>query len=257
MANLQEVTYKEAGLKKWDIYLLVFKEMEKHPAGVDIKDIFKIVNDEMAKTSHVLSDQGERTLSNLINTGAVSDGFILPYDKENPGWRLTSKGKEIVAQQQEIQEEKVINTETGNNETEMPNSVKGALLEKYALGLLKEMHPYYSWFHQGMQKNNERGLDLIANRVGEGHSKHETIGVQIKNHKETSAPTKEEWTKFLAGCFVRHIEEAMFITTGKLTSEQRREAGEAKITVIEGIDELNRIAKLYKYETYDEYNTEE
>ena len=118
------------------------------------------------------------------------------------------------------------------------------------------MHPYYSWFHQGTQKNNERGLDLIANKIGEKQSEHKTIGVQIKNHKETSAPTKEEWLKFLAGCFVRHIEEVIFITTGKLSSEQRREAGEAKITVIEGIDELNRIAKLYKYKTYNEYMEE-
>jgi hypothetical protein len=100
-------------------------------------------------------------------------------------------------------------------------------------------------------------LDLIANRIGEHHSEHKTIGVQIKNHKETSVPTKEEWLKFLAGCFVRHIEEAMFITTGKLTSEQRREAGEAKVTVIEGIEELNRIAKLYKYKTYDECDGED
>jgi len=256
MANLQEVTYTQAGLTKSDIYSLLFPEMAKYPDGLDMQGIFKIVNSELAKNSQILSNQGEQTLRNLISVGAVSDGFIYPYDKENPNWRLTKDKKELINQQGK-QKEKVFNTETKKDEYVTPNYVKGAMLEKYVLGLLKEMHPYYSWFHQGLQKNNERGLDLIANRIGEGHSKHETIGVQIKNHKETSAPTKEEWLKFLAGCFVRHIEEAMFITTGRLTSEQRREAGEAKITVIEGIEELNRIAKLYKYKTYDEYNNED
>jgi hypothetical protein len=147
----------------------------------------------------------------------------------------------------------VFNTETQKNETEIANTVKGAILEKYILGLLKEMYPYYSWFHQGIQKTSERGLDLIANKIGNKNNEYKTIGVQIKNHNEKFAPTKEEWLKFLAGCYVRHIEEVIFITTGKLSSEQRREAGEAKITVIEGFDELNRIAKLYKYKTYDEY----
>jgi predicted transcriptional regulator len=256
MANLQEVTYREAGLTKSDIYSLVFTEMAKNSDGLEIKDINKIVNTELAKNSQILSKQGERTLSNLISVGAVSDGFIHPFDKENPKWRLTSEGRQLIEQLGQ-QEESVFNTETETDEKETPNTVKGFLLEKYVLGLLKEMYPYYSWFHQGVQKNNERGLDLIANKIGEQHSEHKTIGVQVKNHKETSAPTKEEWLKFLAGCFVRHIEEAMFITTGKLTSEQRREAGEAKITVIESIDELNRIAKLYKYKTYDEYNGED
>ena len=70
--------------------------------------------------------------------------------------------------------------------------------------------------------------------------------------KENSSPTKEEWLKHLAGCFVRTIDKAIFITTGKLTSEQRREAGEAKITIIEGKEELDRIAKEYKIEAYEE-----
>ena len=56
----------------------------------------------------------------------------------------------------------------------------------------------------------------------------------------------------MAGCLVRQIDKAVFITTGRLTSEQRREAGEGKIMIIEGVDELNRIAKEYNYEAYEE-----
>jgi hypothetical protein len=256
MADLEEVTYKEAGLTKENIYSLLFNEMVRYPDGLDTQDIYKIVNTKLAENSQILSKQGKDSLRNLINKYAVLEGFIYPYDSENPKWRLTSEGKRLI-KQQGGQKELVFNTETEKDETEISNTLKGTLLEKYVLGLLKEMHPYYSWFHQGIQKNNERGLDLIANKIGERNSEHKTIGVQIKNHKETSAPTKEEWLKFLAGCFVRHIEEAIFITTGKLSSEQRREAGEAKITVIEGFEELNRIARLYKYKTYDDYIKEE
>jgi len=256
MANLQEVTYAQAGLSRDDVYSLLFTEMAKHPDGLDMQSLYKIVNTELAKNSKTLSEQGKTSLRNLVNKGAVLDGFIYPHVIGDEKWRLTNEGKKLVEQQGK-QVENVFNTETEIDEKEISNSVKGTILEKYILGLLKEMHPYYSWFHQGLQKNNERGLDLIANRIGEKQSDYKTIGVQIKNHKETSAPTKEEWLKFLAGCFVRHIEEVIFITTGKLTSEQRREAGEAKITVIEGIDELNRIAKLYNYKTFDEYNSED
>jgi len=256
MSKLMEVTYTEAGLTKENVYTLVFSEMIKRPKGMETKEIYEIVNSKLKENAQILSEQGRATLRNLINKYAVLEGFVFPYDNENPGWKLTNEGKKLIELQGK-QKENIFNIETQKNETEIANTVKGTLLEKYVLGLLKEMHPYYSWFHQGIQKRNERGLDLIANKIGEKISEHKTIGVQIKNHKETSAPTTDEWLKFLAGCFVRHIEEVIFITTGKLSSEQRREASEAKITVIEGIDELNRIAKLYKYKTYDEYIKEE
>jgi hypothetical protein len=252
MENLTQVTYAEAGLTKENVYVLIFAEMLRKPNGLETKEIYDIINNELKNKSQILSEQGKATLRNLINKYAVLEGYVYPYDKDNPRWRLTNAGKNLIDNQGK-QKELVFNTETRKNETEISNTIKGAILEKYVLGLLKQMHPYYSWFHQGIQKNNERGLDLIANKIGESQSEYKTIGVQIKNHKETSAPTKDEWLKFLAGCFVRHIDEVIFITTGKLNSEQRREAGEAKITVIEGIEELNRIAKLYKYKSYDDY----
>jgi hypothetical protein len=252
MANLKEVTYTEAGLTKENVYTLIFTEMVKNDNGLEIKEIYEIINNKLAENSQILSEQGKATLRNLINKYAVMEGYVFPHDKNHPNWRLTNAGKDLIENQGK-QKEFVYNTETQKNETEITNTVKGAILEKYVLGLLKQMHPYYSWFHQGIQKNNERGLDLIANKIGESHSEYKTIGVQIKNHKETSAPTKDEWLKFLAGCFVRRIDEVIFITTGKLNSEQRREAGEAKITVIEGFEELNRISKLYNYKSYEEY----
>jgi hypothetical protein len=254
MARFTEVTYSQAGLTKDKVYNLIFTECLNSQNGLETKEIYDIINKELEKSSQTLSEQGKATLRNLINKYAVNEGFI-QHDVENQRWCLTNAGKELL-KNKTPQKELVFNELKQEEEYEIPNTIKGAILENYVLGLLKILHPNYSWFHQGIQKNNERGLDLIANKIGEGKSDYKSIGVQIKNHKATSSPTKEEWLKFLAGCFVRHIDEVIFVTTGKLNSEQRRESGEAKITVIEGLEELNRIAKLYNYKTYEEYNNE-
>jgi len=247
---LKEVTAAEAGLTKEQQYELIFKTiLDKEVLTTD--EIYSVINAELQKNAQTLSTQGKATLRALINNKAVSETYIYPHDKENPGWRLTPEGRELVSSES-TQQEIVFNTVTQEEETFISNTVRGALFEKYCLGLLKNIYPYYSWFHQGTLKNNERGLDLIAEKIGEIGTEYKSIGVQIKNHKESSSPTEKEWLKFLAGCFVRQIDKAVFITTGRLTSEQRREAGEGKVMIIEGVDELKRIAKEYNYELYEE-----
>lgn len=248
---MKEVTTFEAGLKKDEIYSIVFKACFVKPSGLEMSEIYDLVNAELAKSDSVLSKQGQASLRALINKTAVSDGFIYPFDKDYPGWRITPEAK-LLIENDGKQQELVFNEETQKEEIYVSNSVRGAIFEKYCLGLLKTVYPYYSWFHQGVQKNNERGLDLIAEKIGEVRTESRSIGVQVKNHQENSTPTEKEWLKFLAGCFVRHIEKAIFITSGRLTSEQRREAGEGKITIIEGIEELNRIAKEYKYPSFED-----
>ena len=248
--KLKEVTASGAGLTKGKQYELIFKAILAQGA-LGTVDIYNVINSELQKQNKTLSTQGKSSLRALINKTAVNDGYIYPYDKENSGWRLTPEGREL-ALSESTQKEIVFNIETQQEEISISNSVRGALFEKYCLGLLKTIYPYYSWFHQGIQKNNERGLDLIAEKIGETGTEYKSIGVQIKNHKKSASPTGNEWLKFLAGCFVRQIDKAIFITTGSLTSEQRREAGEGKIMIIEGIDELNRLAKKYNYDCYKE-----
>ena len=246
-----ELTAAEAGLKKAEIYQIIFKSAFEKGGTITTEEIYNLLNSVLKNNNQILSTQGKASLRRLINDTAVKDGYIFPFDKENPGWKITPEARELLSTGP-TQSEIVLNTETQQEEIFVSNSVKGALFEKYCLGLLKRIYPYYSWFHQGIQKNNERGLDLIAEKIGELGTEYKSIGVQIKNHQETSSPTEKEWLKFMAGCFVRHIDKAIFITTGRLTSEQRREAGEAKLMIIEGKDELNRIAKEYKYEPYEE-----
>jgi len=161
---IKEVTYKEAGLKKEDVCSLVLKEMKNRPDGLAMKDIYEIINTELAKKSLSLSKQGEATLRNLVNSGLQKEGFIYQLKEENKNWRLTDEGKRIIDQSGERE---VFNTDTGEQEkeeVEMTSVLKGQILEKYVLELLREMYPYYAWYYQGEQKNNERGLDLIAKK---------------------------------------------------------------------------------------------
>jgi hypothetical protein len=249
---MKDVTTAQAKLKKDEIYQIVFTAAIEKESALDIKEIYELINERLKKEDMRLSKQGEASLRALINKTAVQEGYLFQYDNSNPGWRITPEARGLIEEQGK-QSELVFNQETQREENIVPNTVRGALFEKYCLELLKRIYPNYAWFHQGVQKNNERGLDLIAERIGDIQKEDKSIGVQIKNHKENTSPTEKEWLKYMAGCFTRRIDKAIFITTGKLTSEQRREAGEEKILVIEGTDEIQRIAKCYNYKEYEEF----
>jgi hypothetical protein len=111
-------------------------------------------------------------------------------------------------------------------------SERGHEFEKLILPLLKKMYPEIAWQHTGNLKRMERGLDYIGvNMIN--HS--DIYGVQCKNHDFNNCPSDEEWVKFLAGCFTRRVTKAIFITTGRLNSNQLREVTESGIiTVISG-----------------------
>ena len=66
-------------------------------------------------------------------------------------------------------------------------------------------------------KRNERGLDFYGAGLSQDVSGHLSVGVQVKLHDPTNAPTEIEWLKFLSGCFARRVNNALFITTGRLT----------------------------------------
>lgn len=113
-----------------------------------------------------------------------------------------------------------------------------------------------TWYHQGRDKRRERGVDFVGNRLGDARGEPASIGVQVKFHKASNAPTEREWLKFLAGCFARRLDAAVFVTTGRLTGEQRREAQEARVIVIEGRDEVSRLAAQHSVERFELFDDE-
>lgn len=249
---MNQFTGAEKGLSGEQQVKIALKAILDNGGTADMSVIYKAVEQQMSG-SH-LSKQGQASLRGFINTLAVEAGYIYPYDKiQHPKvWRITPEGK-AYAERGDTSEE-VIEVDTGSASSVVSNSIQGQAFELYILDLLKKMYPDYSWYHQGVHKQHERGLDIIGTLVVPQIGAPETIGAQVKYHNNNIAPAEKEWLKFLSGCFARRIDKAVFITTGRLTGEQRREAGEAKIVVIEGKVEIERIAHRFGINPYVFYN---
>jgi hypothetical protein len=236
----KEATGNEVGLSGDDQIRIALEEIVARGGTAQMAEIYDAVERRMAPTR--LSEQGRASLRFFVNRIGVKAGYIYPYEKAQPGWRITPEGRDYLRTVPPPPEE-TIDVDTGKVEEAQSNSVRGAAFERYILDLLRQLHPHHAWFHQGERKSSERGLDFVGDRVGEGTGGPGSIGVQAKFHRPNAAPTTTEWLKFLAGCFARRVEHGIFITTGRLTTEQRREAGEARVVVIEGREEIARICK--------------
>lgn len=257
MTEPRLLTGTEAGLSGDEQIRISLRAIIANGGTAQIIDCYKAVEQHMNGAK--LSDQGKASLRFFINKVAVKAGYVYPANPSLPGWRITPEGREAVTDDSIAQEE-AVNVDTTQSIQVPSNSARGAAFELYVLQLLKYLYPYYTWYHQGQHKNRERGLDFIGSQIGQGESRPQFIGVQVKFHAISTAPSALEWSKFLAGCFARRIDQAVFITTGRLTSEQRREAGEARVVVIEGRNEILRIAKLYnieEFELFEEKNHED
>jgi len=247
------VTGTEAGLSGDNQIKIILNYIYNNNGVAQTKELYPALESKL--NGKKLSDQGKASLRFFVNKVAVQAGFIEPHDKDNPGWRITKEGIDYI-QNADIAEV-TINTETNEEETGLSNSARGLSFEKYILELLKVIYPNFVWHHQGLHKRDERGLDFIGDRLGEQKDKSNSIGVQVKFHKSKNSPTETEWLKFLSGCFARRVDDAIFITTGRLKTEQYREAREAKVLVIQGEDEITRIARLNNFKIFDLFENAE
>ena len=245
MITEELVTAAEAGVSGDEQVRIALQTIIANNGVAQMRQIYKAVEAKLTEQGFRLSDQGKASLRFYVNRVAVKAGYIYPFNKKNPGWRITPQGREFI-EETLPEPEKVVNVDTQVEEEAQSNAVRGTAFELYILDLLKAMYPYYVWYHQGGHKKQERGLDFIGDRIGESKDASSSIGVQVKFHAEKYAPTQLEWLKFLSGCFARRVENAIFITTGRLTGEQRREAREARVLVVEGKEEVTRLAKLYE-----------
>lgn len=257
MSESQELTGHEAGLSGDEQIRIALQEIISNGGVATIDQIYQAVGRKISPIR--LSVQGRASLRFFVNKVAVQAGYIYPYDKSNPGWRITPEGREYISNTGIIEEvEEVVNVDTKETQKAPANAVRGAAFERYVLSLLKKIYPNHTWFHQGERKSLERGLDFVGTRLGEADSLR-SIGVQVKFHNPRTAPTQMEWLKFLAGCFAHRVNQSIFITTGQLTNDQRREANEANVLIIEGRDEVARIAEQHgisKFDLFDDENAE-
>lgn len=243
----KEYTGSEAGLSGDVQVEIAVKEINRLGGKAQMSQLYSALEKEMGDKK--LSEQGKASFRFYVNKVAVKAGLVYPHDRKNPGWILTPAGKEFVGQNQV--DEITVNTDTNEEEISTSNSARGLAFEHYTLELLKSLYPNFVWHHQGIHKRSERGLDFIGDRLGDSTSEIQSIGVQVKFHKEKNSPTQLEWLKFLSGCFARRVDLAIFITTGRLSSEQYREARESNVIVIQGEEEITRMAKLQKLKRFD------
>ncbi len=245
----QIVTGSDAGLSGNEQIRLALREIIRRDGSAPMGALYEPVERALAARGLSLSEQGKASLRFFINKVAVEAGYVDPHDPSRPGWHVTATGRAFAEAEEE--HERAIDVETGAETTVPSASAFGDAFELYVLRLLRIVYPHYAWYHQGRNKRQERGVDFVGNRLGDVGSEPGSIGVQVKFHKATNAPTNEEWLKFLAGCFARRLHSAVFVTTGRLTGEQRREAQEAKVIVIEGREEVDRIAIRHGLELFD------
>ena len=250
MSDLKAATGFEAGLTGDEQIRIALQRLLERGGETQIPDIYAAVDERIKPTGFVLSPQGRASLRFFINRVAVEAVYVYPHDRAHPGWRITPEGREFASAPAAVPEV-AVNVDTGAEESTIPNSVKGAAFERWVMRLLRAAYPYYAWYDQGRHKSTERGLDFVGTRLGDAMDEARSIGVQVKLHKENNAPTQDEWLKFLAGCFARRVDTALFVTTGRLTSAQRREAQEAKVVVLEGTAEISRLAVLHGIPPFD------
>jgi hypothetical protein len=249
MTDERHVTGAEAGMTGDQQIRIALERIMAAGGEAQMSQIYEAVDEHLRPMGLTLSQQGRASLRRLVNHVAVEAGYIYPHDKAHPGWRITPEGREFLrsfAQPAEI----TLNVDTGGEQAAPSRMAQADAFERWVLRLLQSAYPYHSWYHQGAHKHHERGLDLVGTRIGEANSASRTIGVQVKLHQENHAPQQVEWLKFLAGCFARRVDEAIFITTGRLTGEQRRESQEAGVVVIEGLAEIHRIAKQFSVKPF-------
>lgn len=252
MSEQNPKTGVEAGLSGDAQIRIALQAIVDNGGTVPISKLYSAVEQKMGGIQ--LSYPGKGSLRYFINTVAVKAGYIYPYDPSSPDWRITPEGRAFVGAEPTASEE-VIDVDTSQPVQVLPNTVRGTAFELYVMDLLKKIYADYAWYHQGVHKHNERGLDLIGSLVGNAINQPQVVGVQVKFHAQNTAPSQLEWFKFLAGCFARQVDRAIFVTSGRLTSEQRREAGEARVIVIEGRNEITRIAESHvipKFDLFDE-----
>jgi hypothetical protein len=85
------LTAAEAGLPETEQTKIALELILSQGGVAGIQQIYKAVEKRLPK-GYLLSQQGKHSLRRVVNSRAVQQGYIHPYDKSNPGWHITDKG---------------------------------------------------------------------------------------------------------------------------------------------------------------------
>jgi len=103
MNEHQLVTGSEAGFSGDDQILFALQLIVKLGGTAQMNELYDGFNDRLKRREMTLSQQGQASFRNFINTKAVSAGYVHPYDESNPGWHITPKGRAFVPEKTSLQ----------------------------------------------------------------------------------------------------------------------------------------------------------
>ena len=92
------VTASEAGLSVDEQLRIVLRAIADRGGKAEMRDLYEAVEKVIAaRLGGIgrLSDQGKASLRELVNRRAVREGYLLPHDPSDPGWRSTPKGRQF------------------------------------------------------------------------------------------------------------------------------------------------------------------
>src|SRR5262245_5682148 len=138
----QQLTGAEAGLSRETQIRIALQAIKESGGTAPMSQLYKAVEQHMNGAK--LSNQGRASLRKYINKEATSAGLVFAHDPNQPGWRITSTGREFLAA--EAIPEEVVNVDTEQRQIVPSNSVRGTAFETYVLSLLKKIYPDYAWY---------------------------------------------------------------------------------------------------------------
>jgi len=87
-------TGAQTGLSGSEQIIIALRTIESLGGVAQMQDIYRAVENHLG--GNELSDQGKASLRRLISHEAVRAGYLFPYDADNPGWRITNKGRQFI-----------------------------------------------------------------------------------------------------------------------------------------------------------------
>ena len=93
---LREVTGTEAGYSGEDQIRIMLERIHERGGAAMMQELYDAVEQVLNPQGMTLSKQGKSSVRFFINEVAVRKGYVLPYDRQNPGWRLASGGHALL-----------------------------------------------------------------------------------------------------------------------------------------------------------------
>jgi hypothetical protein len=96
VVRLREGTGTDAGFSTEDQIKIMLRRILDLGGTAQITGFYNAVEEVLQKQGWTLSKQGKTSIRFFINKVAVEKGYVLPHDKENPGWHITPEGRQFI-----------------------------------------------------------------------------------------------------------------------------------------------------------------